>query len=63
MNYALMVIPYNYSVCVYRVPFIRKVMLLSLGEKSRSLASAKDSKTDEQSIFSEIHTIHAFGTP
>jgi hypothetical protein len=36
---------------------------VSLGEKSRSLASANDVKADEQSVFSEIHTIHAFGTP
>ena len=32
--HALMVIPY----IAYAAPFIRKVMLLSLGEKSRSLA-------------------------
>jgi hypothetical protein len=38
----------------------------SLGEKkSRSLQleSANYAKTGEQSVFSEIHTMHAFGTP
>jgi hypothetical protein len=36
---------------------------MSLGEKSRSLASANDAKAGEKSVFSEIHTILAFGTP
>ena len=30
-------------------------------EKSRSLESANDTKTGEQSVLSEIHTNHAFG--
>ena len=30
---------------------------------SRSLESANDVKTGEQSIFGEIHTNHAFGMP
>jgi hypothetical protein len=34
-----------------------------LGEESRSLQSANYAKTGEQSVFSEVHTIHAFGTP
>ena len=38
-------------------------MLLLAREKSRSLESANDAKTGEQSIFGEIHTNHAFGTP
>ena len=32
-------------------------------EKSRSLESANDAKTGEQSVFGKIHTNHVFGTP
>ena len=32
-------------------------------EKSRSLESANDAKTSEQSMFGEIHINHEFGTP
>jgi hypothetical protein len=38
-------------------------VVCSLGEKSRNLESANYAKTGEQIVFSEIHTIHAFGTP
>ena len=31
--------------------------------KSRSLESANDAKTGEQSVFGEIHTNHELGTP
>ena len=42
---------------------MRKVVLPLAREKSRSLESANEAKTGEQSIFSKIHTNHAFGMP
>ena len=49
------------------IPYIardtrRKVMLSLAQEKSRSLESANDAKTGEESLFGEIHTNHVFGT-
>jgi hypothetical protein len=38
-------------------------MILEHCAKSRSLESAYDAKTGEQSVFSKIYTIHTFGTP
>ena len=45
----------------YNVLFIHKVLLSLIRAKSRSLESANDAKTGEQSVFREIHTIHACG--
>ncbi len=50
-----------YNVCMYRYNMALYMCLLR--EKSRSLVSANDAKTGEQSVFSEFHTIHPFGTP
>ena len=36
---------------------------MHMAQKSRSLESADDAKTGEQSVFREIHTIHAFEMP
>ena len=47
----------------HNVLFIREVMLSLARDKSRSLESANDAKTGERSVFGEIHTNHAFGTP
>ena len=47
----------------HNVLFMRKVMLSLVWAKSRSLESANDAKTGKQSVFGEIHTNHAFGTP
>ena len=45
-------------------PFSHSRSHISLVQaKSRSLESANDVKTGEQSFFGEIHTTHAFGTP
>ena len=48
------------------IPYIARDTQRSIchaGEKSRSLQSANDAKTGEQSVFGEIHTNYAFGMP
>ena len=45
----------------HNVLFIHRGIPVSL-EKPRSLESANDTKTGEQSVFGKIHTNYAFGT-
>ena len=59
---------YNYQAyAVYRVThpafYLYEKLAWPRSEKSRSLESANDSKTSEQSVLYEIHTNHEFGTP
>ena len=42
---------------------VKSCKLLLARKKSRSLESANDAKSDEQSFFSEIHTNYVFRTP
>jgi hypothetical protein len=51
------------SVFSGRVNSPRMLVRIFDWRKSRSLEFANYAKIGEQSVFSEIHTIHAFGTP